>query len=269
MSKNNIKFKTPITYYGGKQTMANIIIQMMPEHKLYCEPFAGGASVFFVKAPSEIEVLNDTNRELENFYKVVKNDFNSLKKEIENSLNSRDLYRRASVIYNNPDMFSEVMRAWALWVLSSQSFGSQIDGSWSYDKSKNRIAKKVQNKKKYFTEELATRLQNCSIESADACYVIRSRDTENSLYYCDPPYYNANMGHYGEYSLGDFRELLETLSKIKGKFILSSYPSEILDEYINKYNWFSKSFDMRISVNATKDTKQKRKTEVLTTNYYI
>lgn len=77
------------------------------------------------------------------------------------------------------------------------------------------------------------------------------------------------MGHYDGYSLADFTELLETLSKIKGKFLLSSYPSEILTEYTNKHKWKTKSFDMRISVAAKNAIKKQRKIEVLTANYNI
>lgn len=123
------RLKTPISYYGGKQRLAEKIISLIPAHGLYCEPFVGGAAVFFSKEPSDIEVLNDTNRELINFYKVVQQDFVGLEKEIRISLHSRDLHRKASVIYNNPDMFSEIKRAWAVWLLSTQCFSAQIDAS--------------------------------------------------------------------------------------------------------------------------------------------
>lgn len=267
MEKLNLK--TPVTYYGGKQTMVSKILPLIPEHKLYAEPFAGGAAIFWAKQPASVEVLNDTNRELVNFYMVVKNHFVELEKEVRITLNSRDLYRKASTIYNNSDMFSEVKRAWALWVLSNQSFGAQLDNSWGFDKSKGRTPKKIQNSKDNFTEDLAIRLQNVSVECADACYIIRGRDSEDSFFYCDPPYYNANMGHYDGYSLTDYTELLDTLSKIKGKFLLSSYPSEVLDEFTKKYGWKTKSFDMRISVNAKCEQRNKRKVEVLTANYDI
>jgi DNA adenine methylase len=263
-----LNMKTPVSYYGGKQNMCSKIIPLIPEHTLYCEPFCGGAAIFFAKQPSKIEVLNDTNRELTNFYRIVKSDFTSLEKEIRITLHSRDLHRQASVVYNNPDMFSELKRAWALWVMSSQSFGSQLDAGWGYDKiSKNRTTKKITNSRNNFTEELAIRLQNVSIECADACYIIHSRDTDNSFFYCDPPYYNANMGHYDGYSLTDFKELLETLSNIRGKFLLSSYPSEILDEYTRNNEWYRKTYNMRININAKFDTTNQRKTEVLTANY--
>lgn len=264
MSK--IKLKTPISYYGGKQKLASRIVSIIPEHVLYCEPFIGGAAVFFAKVPSKVEVINDTNRELMNFYKVAKEDFVSLEKEIRISLHSRDLHRKASVIYNNPDMFGEIKRAWAVWLSASQSFSSQLDSNWGYDKQSNTTSKRIQNKKDNFVEEMAIRLQNCQIECADALYVIASRDTENSFFYCDPPYYNSNCGHYNGYSEQDFEALLFLLSKIKGKFLLSSYPSPLLERYIAAHGWNNWSIEQPVSVNA-KSGKLKNKIEMLTANY--
>jgi DNA adenine methylase len=258
--------KTPITYYGGKQLMARHILPIIPVHNLYCEPFAGGAAIFFAKLPSEVEILNDTNRELINFYRVVQSDFTSLEKEIKITLHSRDLYRKASVIYNNPDMFSELKRAWALWVLSSQGFSGQLDSSWGYDKAKNSTPKRIENKKESFTEDLAIRLQQVQLECADALYIIRSRDIKDAFFYVDPPYFNSDMGHYDGYSKEDFEALLQLLSNIEGKFLLSSYPSDLLTDYTKQHDWQTMSFDGKVSV-AAKSGKQKAKVEVLTGNY--
>jgi len=263
-----IRLRTPITYYGGKQKLAAKIVSLIPKHHLYCEPFIGGAAVFFAKEASPVEVINDTNRELMNFYRVAKDDFVSLEKEIRISLHSRDLHRKASVIYNNPDMFSEIKRAWAVWVLSSQSFCSKLSGPWGYDKTTNTTTQKIINKRESFTEEIAIRLQNCQIECADALYIINSRDTENSFFYCDPPYYNSNCGHYAGFSIQDYENLLILLSQIKGKFLLSSYPSPVLAKYISDFGWHSWSIDQKVSVN-TKTGNQKTKTEMLVANYPI
>lgn len=258
--------KPPFSYYGGKQKLAAIIQSIIPEHILYCEPFVGGGAVFWAKVPSELEVLNDTNRELMNFYRTVQNDFSSLEKEIRISLHSRDLHRKASVVYNNPDMFSEIKRAWAVWVLANQSFSSMLDSTFGFDKSRNTTTKKITNRRESFTEELAIRLQNVNLESADALYIIRSRDQASSFFYCDPPYFNSDCGHYDGYSEMDFEALLTTLSQIKGKFLLSSYDSPVLQRYIENFGWASKQKEMTVSVNA-KSGKQKPKTEVLTANF--
>ncbi|MBD1394252.1 DNA adenine methylase [Mucilaginibacter glaciei] len=266
---SRINLKTPISYYGGKQKLATKIIESMPVHNLYCEPFIGGAAVFFAKEQSNVEVLNDTNRELMNFYRVVQDDFVSLEKEIRITLHSRDLHRKASVIYNHPDMFSEIKRAWAIWVLSSQSFCSQIDGTFGFDKAKRTTTKKIANNKERFTEDMAIRLQGVQLECADALYVIKSRDTESSFFYCDPPYFNSDCGHYDGYSIEDFEALLKTIAGIKGKCMLSSYPSPILAQYAKDNGWHTWSVESGVSVNQKGTGYQKRKVEVITTNYPI
>ena len=260
--------KTPVSYYGGKQKLSSVIIKLIPPHTLYCEPFLGGAAVFFAKQQSEVEVINDTNRELINFYRVVQNDFVGLEKEVRISLHSRLLHKHARVIYDTPELFSELKRAWAVWVLSSQSFAANLDGSFGYDKSKNTTTRKINNKKESFTEDLAIRLQNVQLECADALYVIRSRDAAGSFFYADPPYYNSDCGHYDGYSLSDFEALLKTLAGIQGKFLLSSYPSEILTAYTKQIGWHTRVFEQGVSINA-KGGYLKRKWEVLTANYAI
>lgn len=263
-----INLKTPISYYGGKQKLATKILSVIPDHTLYCEMFSGGAAVFFAKQPSLVEVLNDTNKELINFYRVVQQDFISLEKEIRITLHSRDLYRKAAVIYNNPDMFSEIKRAWAVWILSTQSFSSRLNGSFGYDKSDQTTTKKIINNRDRFTEDYAIRLQNVQLESADAIYIIKSRDAAGSFFYADPPYFNSNCGHYDGYSEDDFENLLKTLAQIQGKFLLSSYPSELLTRYAKQHGWQQWSLETGVTVN-NKSGYQKRKVEVLTANYPI
>lgn len=259
--------KTPITYYGGKQKLAQTILKLIPEHDLYCEPFIGGAAIFFAKEPSKVEVINDTNRELMNFYRVVQYDYVSLEKEVKISLHSRDLHRDASVIYNNPHMFSEIKRAWAVFTLAAQSFSSIIDGSWGYDIQKGTTSIKVKNKREGFTEDYAIRLQKVQIECTDALRIIESRDNPKAFFYCDPPYYNSDCGHYNGYNLQDFENLLKLLSKIKGRFLLSSYPSPILKQFTKQFGWNTKTLDFKVSVANNNGKPGKLKTEVLTSNY--
>lgn len=260
--------KPPLTYYGGKQTLAGTIKALIPKHALYCEPFFGGGAVFFSKLPSEMEVINDTNQDLINFYKIAKSNFSSLSKEIACTLHGREYHRTASVILAHPHLFNDVKRAWAIWVLANQSYASKLDGPWGYDKARNTSAKRLHNKRVAFTKHYAKRLEKTEIESADALYVIKSRDTKDSFFYCDPPYFNSNMGHYKGYSKDDFEKLLVLLSKIKGKFLLSSYPSPLLSKYIKANKWHCKKMDMPLVVSARLDAK-KRKVEVLTANYPI
>ena len=52
--------------------MLKYILPLIPEHKTYIEPFAGGLAVFLAKNRCKVEVVNDYNREIANFYRYVK-----------------------------------------------------------------------------------------------------------------------------------------------------------------------------------------------------
>ena len=101
--------KPPLTYYGGKQKLTERILSMIPKHRIYCEPFFGGGAVFFAKIPAEIEVINDTNGELINFYRVLKTDYKKLNKEIKGTLHSKEEHQTAEVIMNHPKLFNETV----------------------------------------------------------------------------------------------------------------------------------------------------------------
>ena len=256
--------RTPITYYGGKQRLVTLILSLIPEHKLYCEPFVGGAAVFFAKEPSEMEVINDLNGEVVNFYRVCHSDFKKLEKLIQSTPHSRQVHQEAQTILKNASKHNALKRAWAFWVQTNMSFSARIFGGYAYERKSNGTLKRFVNKKLAFNKEVCDRLNMVDIENNDALQVIKSRDTLDSFFYCDPPYFKSEMGHYKGYSEKDFRELLTVLSKIKGKFLLSSYPSEILEEFTKKHRWHKFSKETEVSVTHQTD---KIKTEVLTANY--
>ena len=90
--------KTPISYYGGKQKLVSTILPLIPAHKMYVEPFVGGGAIFFAKEPSHIEVINDTNKELINFYNILQNRFVELQKMVAVTLHSRTLLMRFTLL---------------------------------------------------------------------------------------------------------------------------------------------------------------------------
>ncbi len=260
--------KTPITYYGGKLNMLNVILPLIPEHRIYTESFFGGGAVFFAKEPSESEVINDTNNMVVNFYEVVKTDFNGLKAKIESTLFSRATYSVATMIYRMPHLFNKQQQAWAFYIGTNMGFSCQI-GSWGYDKYGKRV-KAFRNKKLIFNEDIPKRLEHVQIENNDACKVITSRDTVDTFHYVDPPYIDSNQGHYDGYIKDDYTNLLNTLAQVKGKFLLSSYPTEILDDYSKRFGWYTQRFDKPLSAKKAVEGKTRaRKVEVLTANYPI
>jgi DNA adenine methylase len=259
--------KTPISYYGGKQTLAPIILGLIPPHRIYCEPFIGGGAVFFSKPPSKVEIINDTNGEIVNFYEVLKRDFPALQKEIEISLHSRLRHKQAQVINANPEMFDRVKRAWAVWLLTNGSYGCMIDGGFGYD-NVGGCSRKLDRKREGFTEDYAIRLQRTQIECCDATRIIRSRDTPETFFYLDPPYVGSDQGQYDGYTQEDFDALLRLLESIQGKFLLSSFRNKSLVDFSKRNGWHSA--ELRMACSMTHNAKAKRqKIEVFTANYPI
>ena len=259
--------KTPISYYGGKQNMLKHILPIIPKHTIYTEAFFGGGAVFFAKEPAKSEIINDRNNLVINFYEIVKTDFKNLKQKIEATLFSRATYSVANTIYRMPHLFNKLQQAWAFFVATNMAFSCNV-GSWGYDKY-GKKAKAFQNKKLAFDTSIAKRLENAQIENNDACKVILSRDTEDAFHYVDPPYIDSDQGMYGGYTREHYRELLETLTKVKGKFLLSSYPSDLLEEYTERYGWHTKTFEKPLSAAKANNKPRKRKIEVLTADYAI
>ncbi|MBI3518049.1 MAG: DNA adenine methylase [Bacteroidetes bacterium] len=254
--------RTPITYYGGKQSLLKYLLPLIPPHKIYCEPFFGGGALFFAKPKSDVEVINDLNGEVVNFFKVVKTKFSELQKEIQGSPHSRELFKRAKAIYDFPDMFSDVQRAWAFWVLTNQGFAGII-GSWGFGKT-NSKEKAVAFKRDSFTKEYADRMKTVQVEHNDALKVIDRCDDKTAFIYCDPPYINSDQGHYEGYSEAEYEALLNRLAKLKGKFLLSSYPNPILNKFIKKYKWRVKKISKSVAVTKLTD---KQKVEMMVMNY--
>src|SRR3979409_1418103 len=86
----------PLSYIGGKNRLATKIISLLPEHTTYVEPFAGGAQVFFHKPPSPVEVLNDLDGEIVNFFRVCQWHHEELIRLLRSTLASRRLYEITS-----------------------------------------------------------------------------------------------------------------------------------------------------------------------------
>lgn len=259
--------KTPITYYGGKQNLAERIVDLMPEHKIYTEAFVGGGAVFFLKPKVKNEILNDNNAMVTVFYKVLHEDFEALKSKISVTAYSRVVYKVALSIYKLPMLFNELQRAWAFYVVTNMGFSGSIGSFGCYTKGAKAMG--WENKKKLFTPALKERMKGIQIECTDALKIISLRDSPETLHYLDPPYFNSNMGHYDKYTREDFIELLKLLTNITGKFILSSYPSDELALYTQEFGWHTKTVNQLISANQTKSKKNRTKTEVITTNFPI
>lgn len=78
MYMNNTELESkPLTPFfarvGNKKKIKNIIIDLIPTHQIYVEPFFGSGAIFFNKQPCKIEIINDLDTQLINGYKYLKN----------------------------------------------------------------------------------------------------------------------------------------------------------------------------------------------------
>ena len=248
--------KTPITYYGGKQTMLKHILPQIPSHTLYTEPFCGGAAVFFAKDPSDGEVINDLNQQMTNFYEMLKTEYDLLRARVEVTVHSRDIHAHAAHILEYPQFFTRMDRAWAVWALSKMSFASMLDGSFGYDFG-GGLPKKIRNAKEEFGEHLSKRLDNVTIENRDALEVIRCYDTPDTFHFVDPPYVGSDCGHYeGVFGESHLLALLDLLAEVKGKFMLTMFPDDNIERYAIEHGWHIHRIERTISASKTSRRKQ-------------
>ena len=180
--------RPPTKYYGGKVRMMPYILPLVPEHRIYIEPFAGGATLFWAKEPSKIEVLSDINENVTNFYKVMKLDFNNLILQIQATLHCEGTFNKAKYIYNNPQGYTSVERAWAYFVSCNMSYGGEAAGSfqWVRNKTDNwHPAISIHNRRNEF-KLYEGRLDKVSIRDRKAEILIPDMDSRDAFFLLRP-----------------------------------------------------------------------------------
>lgn len=271
LTMNNRSLKTPLAYYGGKQAIISHILPLIPHHEVYTEVFFGGGTVFFAKNPATNETINDRFDLIINFYRVLKNNYKSLKKRIDQTLLSRYDFLEAKKILKkwNSSLINKPGRidaAWATWFIFNFSNNNKLGGGLKFFNATCGAMPDILNNKKHrFTEHLVERLKHATIENREAIKVLKSRNTVNAFHSIDPPYLGANQGHYSGYEDNDLIDLLDWCqTECKGKFLLHNYNSKILTDYIEKNNWHKKE----IITNRTSPYKTEIKNcEVMVYNY--
>lgn len=265
--------KTPITYYGGKQRLCNHILPMMPEHKMYCEPYFGGGAVFFQKVPSKVEVINDKDERLITFYRQVVDNFENLQAKVQQTLCAESEWLKARRIFygrgeHKAADVSDLDIAWSVWVMCNMSYSASPNCGWKWD-NKAATPRMLESKRQAFTQALKERLATVQISCRDAVTVIEQRDSADTFFYLDPPYVGCQQQHYKGFTNENLEELIITLSLIKGKFILSHFWNDKLREAIVKFGWKVKTIDQMMTVANNCRTKNRRKQELLIYNYNI
>src|ERR1700677_2488556 len=114
----------PLSYIGGKRTLAKRVIALFPEHTTYVEGFAGGAQVLFHKEPSAVEVLNDLDGEIVNFFRVCQQHPDELIRYLKYMVVSRKWYELLKV--TTPESLTDIQRAARHLYLLKGSYGAMV-----------------------------------------------------------------------------------------------------------------------------------------------
>lgn len=267
----------PLKWHGGKHYLASRIVALMPDHSRYLEAYSGGLSVLLAKPGESVaEWANDTNGELVNFWRVIADPraFAKFRRMAEATPLSEPHYRHASESRSPARIDSpDPSRAYLFFVRMRQS-RQGLGRDYCTPTTRTRRGMNEQTSAWLSAVdgllEVHARLRRVEIWDRPAISAIEKLDGPELLVYADPPYLHdtrSSVGEYGphEMTVDDHVALLRCLSKMRGRFILSGYPSPLYDAWSEANGWRRVDFDLPNNASG-KRTKQ-RKTESVWMNY--
>ena len=280
------KLTQPLKWHGGKHYLADQIIALMPKHIHYVEPYFGGGSVLLAKDPLDplhwwgeksfehgiSEVVNDQNRELTNFWRVLQREetFAALRRIVEAVPFSQVEWSDADA-RQHPTADLDVEAAAAFFVRCRESRAGKFNAFATL--SRNRTRRNMNEQAAAWMNAIdglpavAARLRRVVILNKDAVDVIRQEDGEKTLFYLDPPYLHetrvTTRDYKHEMTVEQHEELLAVIKKCAGKVLLSGYPNKLYDRELA--GWRQK--DIIIDNKASSAKEKPIQTERLWTNY--
>lgn len=238
-----------VRYHGGKFILADWIISHFPEHRIYCEPFGGGGSVLLKKPRSYAEIYNDLDSNIVSVFRAVRDYPGALIRWIRRTPFSRTFFNETYQPSTDP-----VEIAGKFISRSFQGFGSAAitsrRGKTGFRANANRSGTTPAHDWKNYARHLfaiTKRMQGVVIENTDAIELIKSIDSETTLFYIDPPYlpetrWTAKPDAYRfEMTKEQHEQLLELLCSLKGFVILSGYESKMYMERLSGWRHVTKN----------------------------
>src|SRR6266852_5940246 len=120
--------RPPVKWHGGKRYLAKRIIEHFPKHRIYLEPFGGGASVLLNKQPVEVEVYNDLDLRITRLFRVLRDQGDKFLAKVQLTPYSQVEFDDAK---NYPPGATDLDMALCDFIRWRQSFGGK-GLSWSY-----------------------------------------------------------------------------------------------------------------------------------------
>ena len=229
-----------LRWHGGKWLLAPWIISFFPEHRVYCEPFGGAASVLIRKPRSYAEIYNDLDDDVVNLFRVLRSSrYSELVHNLIHTPFARSEFRAA---YEHSDDPVEAARR--LIIRSFMGFGSDGHNGarpTGFRANSNRSGTTPAHDWANYSEALELviwRLEGVVVENRPAIEVMAQCDAPATLHYVDPPYIwetrskarNSSRKNYRhELSNDDHEKLLSFLDGLQGMVVLSGYPHPLYD----------------------------------------
>ena len=234
--------KSVLKYPGAKNRLAPWICEYIPKHDVYLEPFGGSLAVLFNKQRSHIETVNDLHGEVVNFFRVLRDDPDELKRLIELTPYSRAEYDLA---YQESD--ADVERARRFCVRCWQGFGCANlyhNGFKSGQQTNSPNPAKAWAKYPDVVTQASKRLKGVQIENLPAIELIKRYNTSDVFIYADPPYLHGTRKNYlYKYEMTDanHEELLNVLVRHPGKVLLSGYDNDMYNSMLQGWRKVQKA----------------------------
>lgn len=252
-----------LRWHGGKWLLAPWIIENLPAHRVYVEPFGGAASVLLRKPRSYAEIYNDLDSDVVNFFRVLRSDrATELVEALRLTPFARDEFTDA--YDHSPDPVEEARR---LVIRSFMGFGSDgfnRDRPTGFRANSNRSGTTPAHDWINYPdalERIIARFSGVCVENRPAIEVMQQHDGPETLHYVDPPYMHetreSEHRYRHEMDAAAHGEMLEAIRDLKGVVVLSGYPSPLYESALR--NW------KRIERSALADGARPR-TEVLWIN---
>lgn len=211
---------TPIVPWpGGKRRLAKHIIPLIEKspHHCYVEPFAGGAAILFMRTPAPVEIINDLNGELVRLYRCVRHHLDELIRQFRWALVSREMFKWAQM--ERPETLTDIQRAARFFYLQKLAFGAKVSGQ-SFGTAATAGPRLNLLRIEEDLSAAHLRLARVTIEHLSWQDCIARYDRSETLFYCDPPYYETE-GYGSDFGLEQHEALAAVLGALKGRAVLS------------------------------------------------
>lgn len=268
----------PVSWFGGKTHLRDFILPHI-EHSgtVYVEPFCGSANIFFAKQPHPVEVLNDLNGDIVNFFRVLQSrqHFRKFARLCRWTPYAADEFLRALTLLETPpgpDL--SIDRAWSFFVRGTMGFGGAGEsiGNWRRSfLSSQGTATVVSNWRMRLTmlEAWRDRLGRAQIDHKSALDVISYWDSPETTFYLDPPYVEDTRVSLNVYSHemvdSDHLRLVSVLQTLKGRVVLSGYATSLYT-ILEESGWVRLDKTILSPMTGFSDGARRERTEVLWIN---